>query len=646
MCGVTGYWGSYKFHSIEERHNCLNDMTVALVHRGPDAGGMWFDDDNAVGLGHRRLSVQDLSEAGKQPMISSSDQFVISYNGEIYNFLEIRDELINKGSEFRGHSDTEVLLEAIQVFGLEATLQKCNGMFAFVLWDRKTKTLTLARDRVGKKPIYYGYHNGVLLFGSELKSLIRHPAFEKTINHDALLLLIKYSWISSPYCIFQNTKKLEPASYITFDSPNHFTGAKPKQYWSAYSVLQSSSKNIFNGSIEEAQDELETRLVNATQKRMVADVGVGALLSGGIDSSIVTAVMQSLSPRPIKTYSIGYHEQTHNEAEHAKKVSEYLGTEHHELYLEPKDSLEVIPKIPTIYDEPFADVSQIPTYLISKLARESVTVALTGDGGDEAFAGYTRYTRCMEQWNQYQKIPEILKPVLSNVSNVFSNALWQVNKNRQCRSRKVGKYQKISRRINAVSAEDLFCRMNMRHAISDSLVFNANEPNNIFTDYPVNSEASTLKNLQYIDYVNYMVDDVMAKVDRASMAVSLETRSPLLDYKVLELAWSLPDDYLCKGKIKKIVLKELLYKYVPKDLVDRPKWGFGVPIGRWLRDDLHEWASDLLSQDSIKRQGLFDVKLVNKFWQQQISGCAKHDTLIWSLLMFQSWYSTYLEGYE
>ena len=640
MCGISGFWGTHKDIDNLNIKSIAIRMAATLAHRGPDGEGVWTDRDANLALAHRRLSIQDLSVAGAQPMTSSNGQLVITFNGEIYNFLEIRYELEKQGVKFQGHSDTEVLIEAIQTWGLESTLIKCNGMFAFALWDRKRKSLTLARDRVGKKPLYYGNHNGVLLFGSELKSMKVHPAFEKQLDHDSLNTFIRYSWISSPHCIYKNTHKLIPGSYINFNSPSDYTSAKPVKYWSAYNVLQNAITNRYTVSIEEAEKELEAYLIDAVRIRMIADVEVGALLSGGIDSSIVTALMQKLSTSPIKTYSIGFFEQSHNEADHAKEIASFLGTDHNELYLTSKNCLDVIPNLPSMYDEPFADVSQIPTYLVSNLAKQDVKVALTGDGGDEVFAGYVRYTRCLEQWNKYKRIPKTVKPLISKLADMYSRMLWEVKPgSRHCRNRKIGKYQKIARRISAESPEDLFCMMNARHHQKDQFVLQGKEPKTIFNEHAdLSNTESALRNLQYIDYVNYLTDDIMTKVDRASMSVSLETRSPLLDYRILKHAWSLPDSYLVKSGERKLLLKNLLYKYIPKDLVDRPKQGFGVPIHQWLKSDLNEWANDLLSSLSIKQQGIFDSELVSYYWDQQQQGCAKHDNLIWSLLMFQAWH--------
>lgn len=646
MCGIAGYWDFKNKYSLADNTEFGGRMISKLDHRGPDGKGVWVDDNQSLILGHTRLSIQDLSDAGAQPMVSLSKRYVITFNGEIYNFKDIRVELVSSGIPLRGHSDTEVLLEGIALWGIEAMLVKCNGMFAFALWDREDKSLFLARDRVGKKPLYYGFHNNVFIFGSELKSLEMHPDFSKDVNLDSLALFTKYSWIQSPHCIYKNTYKLNPATFVKIDLLSKQQTIKSTAYWSAKNVLINAADNPYKGSLDEAEADVELLLEDATQKRMVADVETGALLSGGIDSSIVTALMQKNSSVPIKTFSIGYHEQTHNEADHAKKVAEYLGTDHHELYVTAKDGLSVIDKLPDLYDEPFGDVSQIPTFLVSQLAHQKVKVVLTGDGGDETFAGYSRYTRCLERWNHFNQFPIPLKNIISKGSDAIWRTRWAIEKMRlrsSCESRKVGKYLKLSRRITAKSPEELFCRMNMRYGKNDPIVLGGSEPENIFLDYPsVSGISTTLKNFMYLDYVNYMVDDVMAKVDRAAMGVSLETRSPILDYRVLEKAWSLPDEYLLSQGNKKRILKNILYKHVPKELVDRPKFGFGVPIGEWLREELNEWANDLLNEQYIKRQGIFDYKSINRYWKQHEKNCAKHDTLIWSILMFQTWYQEHI----
>lgn len=642
MCGIAGFWGSYPGMDKPAEKKIAQNMASVLVHRGPDGDGVWQEEQSSIALSHRRLSIQDLSEAGAQPMESSSRRYVIVYNGEIYNFLELKEQLEQLNIRFRGHSDTEVLLEAIQVWGLREALKKCNGMFAFALWDKKDKTLTLAKDRVGKKPLYYGLHSGVLIFGSELKAICQHPAFKKEINHAALAQLIKYSWVSSPDCIFKNTKKLPAGCYLVLSSNLDCMNQPPVQFWSAANTLNNASLNPFSGSIQDAEDELESLLIDATRKRIIADVEVGALLSGGIDSSIVTAIMQKVSSAPVRTFSIGYHEQEFNEANYARDVANHLGTKHEEYYVTPKDSLDVIQDLPDFYDEPFADASQIPTYLLSRLVRNSVKVALTGDGGDETFAGYTRYTRCRDQWSSYRAIPGFAKSTLGRVAEYYANIKWKKVKylaNGMCETRKIGKYQKIGRRITALKPEELYCRMNLRYAPYEDAILDYQDQNNVFVDTDAIHDCVTpLKKFLYIDYVNYLTDDVLTKVDRASMAVSLETRSPILDYRILEFAWGLPDNYLVEGINKKRILKNLLYKYVPQTIVDRPKMGFGIPVGEWVKKELYEWANDMLTSTYIKKQGIFNSGFIEKYWQQHLKGCAKHDTLIWSLLMFQIWH--------
>ena len=646
MCGIAGYWDFKKKYSHADNTDIGHRMIATLNHRGPDGRGVWVDDRQSLVLSHSRLSIQDLSEAGAQPMTSLSQRYVITFNGEIYNFRDLRKELNAVGITLRGRSDTEVLLEGIALWGIETMLIKCNGMFAFVLWDRESNELILARDRVGKKPIYYGIHNDVLIFGSELKALEIHPDFVKDINLDSLTLFTKYSWVQSPHCIYQNTNKLNPATYVKINAASRLDNVNPVSYWSVDEVLTKAIKSPFKGDILEAETEIELLLEDATNKRMIADVETGALLSGGIDSSVVTALMQKNSSTPVKTFSIGYHEESHNEADHAKRVAEYLGTEHSELYVTAKDSMSVIDRLPNLYDEPFADVSQIPTFLVSQLAHQQVKVVLTGDGGDETFAGYSRYTRCLERWNHFNQFSDALKGVIGKFSSIFWRTKWEVEKfnpRDRCGSRKIGKYLKLSRRITAESPEELFCRMNMRYGEKEKLVLGGREPENIFSNYlSIPSSAPILKKFLYLDYVNYLVDDVMAKVDRAAMGVSLETRSPILDYRVLEAAWSMPEEYLLHQGNKKRLLKNILYKHVPKNLVDRPKFGFGVPIGEWLRGELNEWANDLLGETYIRQQGIFDYKLIKRYWRQHEKDCAKHDTLIWSILMFQSWYKEHI----
>ena len=642
MCGISGLWTSNHKYDSGEIQAITQAMTDRLEHRGPDGQGMWLDKQQGIALGHRRLAIQDLTESGAQPMISANGRFVISYNGEIYNFHELRKHLSSSGVVLRGHSDTEVLIEAIAQWGLTEALRKANGMFAFALWDRKRHRLVLARDRVGKKNIYYGFHDGVLVFGSELKALMSFSAFDKSVDPGALTLLIRYSWIASPHCIFKNTRKLEAASYIEFDSPNDFAKSSSVAYWSARECMDAGCRDSWQGNREDAEKEFERLLLQAVRQRMIADVEVGSLLSGGLDSSMVTAMMSRLSSKPVKTFSIGFHEDTHDEAPYARSISDYLQTDHTEFYVTPEETLEVIPSLAQIYDEPIGDASQIPTSIISKLAADQVKVVLSGDGGDELLAGYTRYFRTMRRWRTIGSYPGSMRSFLKVLLDSYLRVSWALITStgiKNCKNRRIGALLKLSRRVEASSAVDLFCRFNLRYNDVGRAIKFENEPANCLAEAPqFAGQFSELRNMQYIDYMGYLPDDILVKVDRASMAYSLEVRSPLLDYRLLEYVSRLPVEWIANKYQGKLPLRSVLNKYIPEHLTNRRKMGFGVPISKWLKGPLNDWASDMLNPELIKRQEIFNVEWVNRIWAQHLSGCANHDKVLWSMLMFQDWY--------
>jgi len=642
MCGIAGALYSQPKLNQEEFLSLMRTMGDTLTHRGPDDHGEWVDVDAGVGFAHRRLSIIDLSHAGHQPMTSRNNRYVIIFNGEIYNYQEIRSKLDKSGVVFRGHSDTETLLESIAYQGLDQTLNLINGMFAFALWDKETRLLTLVRDRIGKKPLYYGWSNGVFLFGSELKALKKHPAFNDEIDRAALGQFIQYSWLNGPASIYTQIKKLIPGSYLTISSDSNELVAIT--YWSALEQAKLGQSNTFSDSYDTAIEQLNNVLLDAVKRRMIADVELGALLSGGIDSSLVVSMMQAQSSRTIKTFSIGFHEETHNEAIYAKKVSEYLQTEHIECYVSPQDCIDVIQKLPEIYDEPFADVSQIPTYLVSKLANQQVKVVLSGDGGDELFAGYTRYFRCMKHWEKQKKIPKYFRPVLSVLMSGVANVSWHMLANKKSQGdiaewlRFGAKLEKRARRIHSNNSLELFVSMMKRYKDIDSLVIKGVGSHNLLSDsrsWPYHEDS--ILNMMLIDTLCYLPDDILVKVDRASMATSLEARAPLLDREVAEFAWQLPYEMKVNNAGGKRILKDILAKYVPSELTDRKKMGFGVPIGKWLRGSLRDWAEDLLDENKIKQQGYLNEIAVQKIWKQHISGWRNHNDLLWSILMFQAW---------
>ena len=599
MCGITGVLYPQPAMGANQLSSMVCEMNNVLIHRGPDDHGVWVDEKVGIGLGHRRLSIVDLSPTGHQPMTSASGRFVIVFNGEIYNFREIRATLKKQGVSFKGNSDTEVLLESIALRGLEKTLNDSNGMFAFALWDKERRTLTLARDRIGKKPLYYGRCNNVFLFGSELKALKTHPDFNDEVDRGALGQFIQFSWLSGPSSIYTDIKKLPAGTYLEVSQESFLQSNEPKTYWSAMSVAQYGVANRFSGSFEDAVDQLEALLTDSVSHRMIADVELGALLSGGIDSSLVVSMMQTRADRKVKTFSIGFHEATHNEAEHAMKIANHLGTDHTELYVTPQECMDVIPKLPQMYDEPFGDVSQIPTYLVSKLAHEKVKVVLSGDGGDELFTGYTRYFRCMDHWKKHERVPLSLRPAIGQSMDASANILWSLlgstKTNAEVRGwRRFGaKLEKRARRIDAKNPTELFARMMARCKDVGEIVLQYDQPESYLSrqQHWSNFEEPIL-NMMLMDTLCYLPDDILVKIDRASMATSLEARCPLLDKNVIEFAWQLPFAMKVDEAGGKRILKSLLARYLPTELTDRKKMGFGVPIGKWLRGPLKEWANE------------------------------------------------------
>ncbi len=627
-------------------------MTGALIHRGPDDVGAWTDPSIGVSLGHRRLSIQDLSSEGHQPMTSACNRFVMSYNGEIYNFKEIRKELEQNGFQFRGHSDTEVLLGAITKWGLENALKQLNGMFAIALWDREQESLTLVRDPVGKKPLFYGWCHDTFLFGSELKALRTHPEFDAPIDPNALGLFIKYSWVPSPFCIYQGLRKLPPGHLITIDSNSRLENVIPRAFWSAREVAEQGERTPFTSSLEEATDELEKLLQTAVSSRMIADVSLGALLSGGFDSSIVVAMMQSMSHRPIKTFSIGFWESKYNEAQHAMDIARHLGTDHTELYISPKDAQDIIPEIPKIYDEPFADSSQIPTVLLSRLARQDVQVALSGDGGDELFAGYTKYPECLQRWKTWENRPLWARKGMADVMTAIARTSWSLfgtSSNSPIEEvpkwqKWFGRQEKKSRWIPATSAVDLVALRHARCRRIEDYVLKAKYTDCLLTNVSDWASVSNpIQGMMHLDFATFLTDDILVKVDRASMAVSLEVRCPLLDTRLVEFAWRLPLSMRLQGHKGKIVLRKVLERYIPPELTERPKKGFAVPVSEWVKGPLRDWAEHLLDQTRIQQQGLLQPEAVHRVWQQHLSGWQDHDTLLWSLLMFQAWHEEVLQ---
>ena len=655
MCGIVGAWVLNGVNA-EVLHALVREMRDTLTYRGPDSAGDWLEEPTGLGFGHRRLSILDLSAEGHQPMISPSGRFVISYNGEVYNSVAMRRELEPAGFRFRGHSDTEVMLAAIEHWGVEAAVTRFIGMFAFALWDRQARVLSLVRDRLGIKPLYYGWAGRHFVFGSELKALRACPGFDNPINRDALALFLRHNYIPGPYSIYQHIYKLQPGTLlpVTPQLASNRTNAedlnsRSSAYWSARQVAEQGTANRFTGSPEEAVEQLDVLLRDAVRLRMVADVPLGAFLSGGVDSSTVVALMQAQSARPVKTFSIGFHEDGYDEARHARSVARHLGTEHTELYVTPQEAMAVIPSLPQMFDEPFADSSQIPTFLVSKLARTQVTVSLSGDGGDELFAGYNRYFWGRRLWGKIGWIPTPARRFMASALQQGSPSFWDGLLEPGMRffpqplrvSQPGDKMQRLAEVLTASSADELY-RQLVSHWPQPAEVLSAGrEPPTVLND-PARQAwlADYTERMMYMDLVSYLPDDILTKVDRASMAVSLESRVPLLDHRVVEFAWSLPLSLKIRGGQGKWVLRQVLDRYVPRELIERPKMGFGVPIDEWLRGPLRDWAESLLAPERLQREGFFNPEPIRAKWQEHLSGKRRWHYHLWDALMFQSWFES------
>ena len=638
MCGISGILSDRQLTG-----DTIGPMTSVLAHRGPDGNGIWTSPDGKVSLGHQRLSIVDLSPAGAQPMHSSNNRYCISYNGEVYNAREIRDELTQLGTVFRGHSDTEVLLEACALYGVEKAVKMLVGMFAFALWDKAENVLYLVRDRLGIKPLYWGSFGGLFLFASELKSLRKHPGWSVEINRSALAAYMRHGYVPAPHSIYNGIYKLAPGSVLKIKP-----GQEPEisRYWTMEDTVAYGLRDRALCSEEEAVLATENRLEEAVRSRMIADVPLGAFLSGGIDSSTVVALMQKNSTRSIKTFSIGFHEQGYDEAVYAQGVAGHLGTEHTEFYVSPRDALDVIPLLPDIYDEPFADSSQIPTYLVSKLSRQHVTVALTGDGGDEIFAGYNRYYLVEYLLKKFTLLTPVGRRILKSFICAFPPAYWTWIVDKLPDNLSIPQAgDKLYKLANILSVDKSLVYRNLISIWQDpgELVPGAQEPDSIISKTGVLSGfGSYLEQMQYLDTITYLPDDILTKVDRASMAVSLEARVPLLDHRLVEHAWSLPRSMMIRKNNTKWILRRILYKYVPEKLIERPKMGFAIPIDAWLRGPIRHWAESLLDRDKLVSQGYLNVELIHKKWNKHQSGESNWQYQLWNILMFQAWHERWI----
>jgi asparagine synthase (glutamine-hydrolysing) len=652
MCGIAGIYCPNGLNQ-EEAKVVVKAMSNSLKHRGPDDSGQWVDGGSGVALGHQRLSVVDLSPAGHQPMVSVSGRYVLILNGEIYNHSILRKEIeLAVPMPWCGRSDTETFLACVEQWGIKSALKKSVGMFAIALWDRELRILTLARDRMGEKPLYYGWQGDTFLFGSELKAIKTHPAFQNQINRNVMPLYLRHGYIPSPYSIYKDIHKLLPGTFLQIShQQKDNTLPNPIPYWALRQIIEEGYGNPFTGSDEEAIRELESKLKHAISLQRIADVPLGAFLSGGIDSSLIVALMQAQSMQPVKTFTIGFSEKSFNEAEHAKEVAKHLGTDHTELYVTPSDAMEVIPRLSTLYDEPFGDSSQIPTFLVAQMTRRDVTVALSGDGGDELFGGYKRYERVQNIWDLHQKIPPRIRRFVASSLSKLSPALIDRMLSpfiRQSAGKSAAnKVQSLTTLLSSESREN-FYRTNVSHWSDPvSLVPGSIEPLTVFTDPSQWLQNGQLYDrMMYFDGMSYLPDDILAKVDRAAMGVSLEARIPMLDHRLIEFAWQLPFHTKVRNNQRKWILRQVLYKYVPEALIDRPKKGFGIPVGQWLRGPLRDWAESLLSKECLVKTNIFDVKLIRRCWLDHLSGKCNYQDAIWAILMFQKWHRENLNQME
>ncbi|MBU2180925.1 MAG: asparagine synthase (glutamine-hydrolyzing) [Gammaproteobacteria bacterium] len=639
MCGFAGFLSASQ--SSDVAMHLLKVMGDSIAHRGPDDEGQWYQQSHGIGLAHRRLAIVDLSPAGHQPMTSPSKRYILVFNGEIYNHIKLRAELSEKYKVYNwnGHSDTETLLAGFDIWGIESTISKLVGMFSIAVWDSIDKVLILARDRMGEKPLYYGWNGGTFLFGSELKALRVHPQFDNDISRDALAMYMQYSYVPAPYSIYKHTYKLKPGSLlkVSLDKPDD---VEVVSFWSLQQIHMNKSLHQLNDTDDDIVEQLHVMIRESVRGQMMSDVPIGAFLSGGVDSSLIVSIMQSMSSSPIKTFTIGFEEQEFDEAVFASKVASHIGTQHTELYVSDTDTLNVVPKLSAVYDEPFADSSQIPTFLVSELAKSQVTVALSGDAGDELFSGYRRYQHCADTWNRLQDLSSLFRSLISQANRIspFGYNLLSDVVNIRPEGNNLG--NRLSKLVASNKAQDFisyYQTMISHTTFAHQLVLSSSPTANAFTD--LKYLPAEIDSLMLVDSLTYLPDDILTKVDRASMAVSLESRIPLLDYRIVEFAQHMPQRLKVNAGQNKWCLRKILDHYVPRSLIERPKKGFGVPLAQWLRGPLKNWGASLLDPEVINRQKYLDVNLVTRMWSQHQSGIADWHFQLWNILMFQQWLS-------
>jgi asparagine synthase (glutamine-hydrolysing) len=644
VCGIAGLFDPRREIDPDRLGRDAAAMAAALTHRGPDDSGLWVDPDGRVAFGHRRLAVVDLSPLGRQPMVSADGRWVLSYNGEIYNFKDLRHRLAREGAVFRGSSDTEVLVAAVEHWGVDQALEASEGMFALSLWDRHRRQLHLVRDRFGEKPLYYGWVGTTLAFSSELKSLHHLADFAPELDRDAVALYLRYSCVPSPHTVYQGVRKVRPGQILTFgDQARPGVPPEDRLFWSAGAAVESARRRPLVGTENALIDQAEDVLSRSVADRMVADVPIGAFLSGGVDSSLVVSLMQQHSDRPVQTFTAGFADQAFDESDEAGSVAAHLGTDHTLLRVADSDAADVIPRIPDIWDEPFADISQIPVLLVSELARTQVTVSLSGDGGDELFAGYNRHAWLERLWRHAATLPapvrraagsvlERIPPgAVDGVAGITGSlpVRWQVRN-------PATKVAKVAKVLAAKDPADAYLGLVSHWDSAESMVLGARPQGSLGSD-PWPELSGMTEQMLWLDLVGYLPDDILTKVDRAAMAVSLETRVPFLDRSVFDLAWRMPMSMKLHDGVTKWILRQVLYRHVPAALVDRPKMGFGVPIGSWLRGPLRPWAEELLDEKRLARQGLLDVEAVRRAWGQHLAGRRDRAYELWDVLVLEAW---------